>query len=243
MSDEFHPVQDEAYSSDPPTVTGYREYAAKRARDHKAEPEAGRAVGFQFFVASEGQFHKSALSHYVELYLAEQKLRDHTSGQTYLAQMKAFIADVRDKQLPRVHEAADRKAVIRHIKGEYGEWGYERKELHARQRAKFSRNVELASEKRLAHPENTHNRETAEFFARKEVVQRYGSQHEELNVALAREITQTIDRAIERQIERNRVNVRAESAPLDEIVRRAPEPVQTHARDSGTRDRGPDRGL
>ena len=232
MADEFHPVQYESYPGDPPTITGYREYAAKMAKEQKQEPEPGQAEGIQF-VGVQGQFHKPALSHYGELYRAEQKLRDHAAGQTYLAQMKAFIADVRDNQLPRLNNAADRKAVIRHIKGEYEEWGYERKELHARQRAAFTRHVENAAEKRLAHPENTHNRETAEFFARKEVVQRYGVQHEELNAALSREITQCIERTIERQIDRNRASVRAESAPLDEIVRRPRESAPARARDSG----------
>jgi hypothetical protein len=234
---EFHPIQDASYSDEPPTITGYREYAARMAKDQaqKREPETGPAEPFEAHLYNQKPF----LAHYKALYRSEQKLRDHAPGPNYLTQMKAFIADVRDNQLPRLNEAADRKAVVRHIKGEYAQWGHERKELDARQRSHFSRNVEIALEKRLEHPENRLNRESCEFFARQEVVRRYCLQHEELNTTLTQDITKVIDRAFQRQMAHNRQNMdKSDLAILNEIAGQGREAVQ--ARD---RDNGPERGL
>lgn len=235
MSDEFHPIEDASYSDEPPTITGYREYAAKMAKgqEHKRALETSPAERFEAHLYNQ----RPALAHYEALYRSEQKLRDHALGLNYLAQMKAFIGEIRDNRLPHLNNAADRKAVVRHIKSEYEQWGYERKELHARQRAHFGRNVELALEKRLEHPENRLNRDSCEFFARQEVVRRHCLQHEELNAAMTREITKVIDRAFDRQVELNRRSMeRNEGALLDEIVYRPRPAALTRDRDGG-RDR------
>lgn len=207
-------------SAEAPTLSGYREYAhAISGNDQAAK---------QRFVEQQ-----PAVAQYAELYGKEQRLRDHTRGENHLSRMRSFVADVRDNQLPRLNDARDRRAAVWHIKSEYEQWGHERKELHARQRAAFEKNVELAMQRRQEQPDIKESPDTAAFFARQEVIGRYVQQHEQLNARLQQEITGHIDRAVERQTERNRQMSRSESAVLDEIVRRPRESIPARDRDSG----------
>jgi len=207
-----------AHSNEAPTLSGYREYAAAMSGNDQT---AKQRLADQ---------HKPLPVEYEKLYRAEQMLRDHSRGDTYLSRMKSFVADARDNLLPRINDARDRRAAVWHIKSEYEQWGHERKELHARQRAAFERNVELAMQ--LADAQEGPG--TPAFFARREVIGRYVQQHENLNRRLEQEITGYIDRVVERQTERNRQSIsQSESAILDEIVRRPREPAQARDRDSG----------
>jgi hypothetical protein len=213
-----------------PTLSGYRAYAdAMRGGDAgKRAPGKDRSVEFMLAASpAKGLYH--------QLYLMEQRLRDHAGGDNYLARMKSFIAGVRDNQLPRLSEPRDRKSAVWHIKSEYEQWAEERKDMHARQRAGFGRNVESALQRRHENSLAGESADTASFFARQEVIERYARQHEALNMRLQQEITNHLDRSVERQWEHNRQNIsRSEGAAFDEIVGRP--------RDSGrTRDKGPER--
>lgn len=224
------------YAGNPPTLSGYRQYAAVRGgSDHAAK----RALEKAQDKASREHFtgEKPAVVHYDRLYNREQLLRDHSGGDNYLARMKSFIADVRDNQLPRLNDPRDRKAAVWHIKSEYEQWGRERKDLHARQRAAFERKVEQSLKEQREDPWDSDGPDTQSFFAREDVVAQYGRQHEELNARLEREITGYIDHGVARQVESSRRSItRWEGATFDEIV--------GGPRESGrTRDKGPDRGL
>jgi len=211
-----------SHSSEAPTLSSYREYAAAMSGNDQA---AKRRLADQ---------PKPVHVEYEKLYRTEQTLRDHSRGDNYLSRMRSFVADARDKQLPRLNDARDRRAAVWHIKSEYEQWGHERKELHARQRAAFERNVELAMQKRQELADTQESPDTAAFFTRREVIGRYVQQHENLNRRLEQEITGYIDRVVERQTERNRQSMsQSESAILDEIVRRPREPAQARDRDSG----------
>ena len=224
------------YAGDPPTLSGYRQYAATMSGNDRA---AKRALKEQQDKASREHFigEKPAVVHYERLYNREQLLRDHSGGDNYLTRMKSFIADVRDNQLPGLNDPRDRKAAVWHIKSEYEQWGRERKDLHARQRAAFERKVEQSLKEQREDPWDSDGPDTQAFFAREEVVAQYGRQHEELNDRLEREITGYIESGVARQVERNRQSIaRWEGATFEEIVGRP--------RETGrTRDKGPDRGL
>lgn len=213
---------DALHSGGTPTLSGYREYAHAMSGSDQAAKQ--RLV----------EQRQPAVEQYAELYAKEQTLRDHSRGETHLSRMRSFVADVRDNQLPRLNEARDRRAAVWHIKSEYDQWGHERKELHARQRAAFEKNVALAVQKRQEQPDARESPDAAAFFARQEVIGRYVRQHEDLNARVQQEITGYIDRAVERQTERNRQSMgQSESAILDEIVRRPREAIPARDRDSG----------
>jgi len=219
-------------SSAPPTLSGYRDYASVVSGSDAATKKALEEKQREAASAS-----RPAIAYYGELYRTEHRLRDHAGGDNYLARMKSFVADVRDNQLPRLNDSRDRKAAVWHIKSEYEQWGYERKELHARQRAGFERSIEAALQRRREFADAGESPDTAAFFARQEVVERYARQHEALNTRLQQDITNHIGQSVERQLERNRQSItRWEGATFDEIVGRP--------RDSGrTRTKGPERSL
>lgn len=218
------------HSDTVPTLSGYRAYADTMRGDDARRGAPGKDRNVEFMLAA-----SPAKGLYHQLYLTEQRLRDHAGGDNYLARMKSFIADVRDNQLSRLSEPRDRKSAVWHIKSEYEQWAEERKDMHARQRAGFERNVESALQRRQENSLAGESADTASFFARQEVIERYARQHEALNIRLQQEITSHLDRGVERQLERNRQNIsRWEGATFDEIVGRP--------RDSGhTRDKGPER--
>jgi hypothetical protein len=222
------PREEAPPSREEPTLSGYREYAAVMSGN---DPAAKLRLEEQHQEVSRGA--KPAIVEYDKLYRDELRLRDHGPGDTYLARMRSFIGNVRDHQLPRLNDTRDRKAAVWQIKSGYEQWGYERKELHARQRAAFERNVERAAQQQCEESDGSKGADTLAFHVRQEVIGRYVRQHEELNARLQQDIRGYIDAAVERQTERNRQSARSESAPLDEIIRRPREPTPARARDSG----------
>ena len=212
---ENKPREDAPHSSEAPTLSGYREYAhAMSGNDQaakqrlSAQPEPVRAA-------------------YDQLYAKEQRLRDHSRVENYLSRMKSFVADLRDQRIPQINGQSAQGGDW-HVRTEYEQWARDRKDLHARQRAAFQRDMEDGVYKWS----ESHGRDTVEFMARREVIERYCGQHEALNARTQNDMTGYIDRAIDRQFELNRRSMdRNEGALLDEIVRGPRE--STKARDSG----------
>lgn len=198
-----------------PTLSGYRQYATRSEAERNEAREAA----------------------YRALYQAEQRLRDHGPGETYLSRMKSFVTELRDQRIPQINGQSERRAAIWHVKTEYQQWAHDRKDLHARQRASFERDTALAVENRLLDPANRESRDAMEFTARQEVIERYCRQHEALNKRTQDDMSGYIDRAIDRQFETNRRSMdRNEGALLDEIVSRPRPAAPTRDRD-GSRDR------
>lgn len=210
--------EDTPHSGEWPTISGYRAYAhAMSGNDQaakqrlSAQPEPVRTA-------------------YEELYAKEQRLRDHSRADNYLSRMKSFVADLRDQRIPQINGQSERKAAVWHVRTEYEQWARDRKDLHARQRAAFERDMEEAVYLRS----DDNGRDTVEFMARQAVIERYCSQHEALNARTQNDMTGYIDRAVDRQFEINRRSMdRNEGVLLDEIVRSPRESTQVRDRDSG----------
>jgi hypothetical protein len=203
----------EQETKETPTVSGYRRYAARSEQERQQAEDAAE---------------------YRTLYQAEQRLRDHAPGETYLSRMKSFVAELRDQQIPQINGQSERKAAIWHVKTEYQQWARDRKDLHARQRAAFERDTALAMEKKFHEPNIGGNWDALEFSARQEVIERYCGQHEALNARAQRDMSGYLDRAIDRQFETNRRSMdRNEGALLDEIVARPRPAAPTRDRDGG----------
>jgi hypothetical protein len=228
--DQYSPRDDQSYSGEAPTLSGYLEHAdIMDGDDHAAKRALEEEQHEQF---REHAFKsKPAVVRYHELYNYEQRLMDVSKESSHSNWAMDTIRDARENQLPRLNKPAEREAAAKFTRSRYEQWERDYRALDDRQKASYETDFSKAVERRQNHPENTQSRDTSEFFARWEVVEQYNIEKDDLREALEKDIYDYIEQGVERQVETNRRQIGNDGAPLDEIIYRRRPKERDHGRE------------